>query len=162
MTTTVAPDLKPDHTESEERSTVHRDPAHTTREELDSHPFDLVGVGADLPSLGAAWLRRFAGRSPGMRGKESRPGPHRAGVRDRRCIRTDGRTRLRGAANRVVAIAWMRSRAEVAMSLAVACYSDDARAQLLRLEPARESRVRFRQSLVNSGALRISVTFSRS
>ena len=40
MTTTVAPDLKPDHTESEERSTVDRDPAHTTREELDSHPFD--------------------------------------------------------------------------------------------------------------------------
>jgi hypothetical protein len=40
MTTTVAPDLKPDHTESEERSTVDRDRAHTTREELDSHPFD--------------------------------------------------------------------------------------------------------------------------
>ena len=40
MTTTVAPNLKPDHTESEERSTVDRDPAHTTREELDSHPFD--------------------------------------------------------------------------------------------------------------------------
>ena len=40
MTTTVAPNLKPDHTESEEWSTVDRDRAHTTREELDSHPFD--------------------------------------------------------------------------------------------------------------------------
>ena len=40
MTTTVAPNLKPDRTESEEWSTVDRDPARTTLEELVSHPFD--------------------------------------------------------------------------------------------------------------------------
>ena len=40
MTTTVAPDLKPDHTESEGWPTLDRDPAHATRDELDTHPFD--------------------------------------------------------------------------------------------------------------------------
>ena len=40
MTTTIAPDLKPDQTESEEWLTLDRDPAHATREELDTHSFD--------------------------------------------------------------------------------------------------------------------------
>jgi hypothetical protein len=40
MTTTIAPDLKPDHSEREERPIVDRDPAHATLEELDTHFFD--------------------------------------------------------------------------------------------------------------------------
>jgi hypothetical protein len=40
MTTTVAPDLKPDHAESEEWPTPGRDVADSTREEPDAHPFD--------------------------------------------------------------------------------------------------------------------------
>jgi hypothetical protein len=41
MTTTVAPDLKPDHAESEEWPTLGRDVADTTREEPDAaHSFD--------------------------------------------------------------------------------------------------------------------------
>jgi len=40
MTTTIAPDLKPDHTELEEWPTLERNPAPATREELDTHPFD--------------------------------------------------------------------------------------------------------------------------
>ena len=40
MTTTIAPDLKPHHTEREEWPTLDRDPADATREELDTHPFD--------------------------------------------------------------------------------------------------------------------------
>ncbi|MGZ4287576.1 MAG: hypothetical protein ACXVHB_25220 [Solirubrobacteraceae bacterium] len=40
MTTTIAPDVKPDHTEREEWPTLDRDPARATREEPDTHPFD--------------------------------------------------------------------------------------------------------------------------
>jgi hypothetical protein len=40
MTTTIAPDLKPDHSEREEWPTLDRDPAHATREELHTRPFD--------------------------------------------------------------------------------------------------------------------------
>ncbi len=40
MTTTIAPDLKPDHTESEQWPTLGRDPTHATREEFDPHSFD--------------------------------------------------------------------------------------------------------------------------
>jgi hypothetical protein len=40
MTTTVAPDLKPDHTESEEWPTLGRDPTHATREDFDAHSRD--------------------------------------------------------------------------------------------------------------------------
>jgi carbonic anhydrase len=40
MTTTVAPDLKPDHTESEEWPTLGRDPTQTMRKEFDAHSFD--------------------------------------------------------------------------------------------------------------------------
>jgi hypothetical protein len=40
MTTTIAPELKPDHSEREEWSALDRDPAHATREELDTHSFD--------------------------------------------------------------------------------------------------------------------------
>jgi hypothetical protein len=40
MTTTVAPDLKPDHTESEQWPTLGRDPTHATRGEFDPHSFD--------------------------------------------------------------------------------------------------------------------------
>ena len=50
MTTTTAPDLKPDHTESEEWPTLDRDPAHATRDELNTHPFDPTQgrkIGAD-------------------------------------------------------------------------------------------------------------------
>ena len=40
MTTTTAPDLKPEHTESEEWPGVGRDPNHATREEFDARHFD--------------------------------------------------------------------------------------------------------------------------
>jgi hypothetical protein len=40
MTTNIAPDLKPDHTESEERPTRGQDPTHATREEFNTHSFD--------------------------------------------------------------------------------------------------------------------------
>ena len=40
MTTTIAPDLKPDHAESEEWPTLGRDVADTTREAPDAHSFD--------------------------------------------------------------------------------------------------------------------------
>jgi hypothetical protein len=40
MTTTAAPDLKPDDTESEEWPTLGRDPTHTTHQEFDAHSFD--------------------------------------------------------------------------------------------------------------------------
>ena len=40
MTTTVAPNLRPDDTESEEWPAVERDPTHATRKELDAHSFD--------------------------------------------------------------------------------------------------------------------------
>jgi hypothetical protein len=40
MTTTVAPDLKPDDTESEEWPTRGRDPTHTTHKEFDAHSLD--------------------------------------------------------------------------------------------------------------------------
>jgi hypothetical protein len=50
MTTTVAPDLKPDHTESEQWPTLGRDPTHAAREEFDPHSFDLTQgrkIGSD-------------------------------------------------------------------------------------------------------------------
>jgi hypothetical protein len=50
MTTTIAPDLKPDHTESEDWPTLDRDPAHATLEELDTHHVDPTQgrkIGAD-------------------------------------------------------------------------------------------------------------------
>jgi hypothetical protein len=40
MTTTLASNLKPDHSEHEEWPVLDRDPAHATREELDTHSFD--------------------------------------------------------------------------------------------------------------------------
>jgi hypothetical protein len=40
VTTTAAPDLKPEHTGSEEWPTLGRDPTHATREEFDAHSFD--------------------------------------------------------------------------------------------------------------------------
>lgn len=40
MTTTIARDLKPDHSEREEWPNLDRDPAHATCEELDTHPLD--------------------------------------------------------------------------------------------------------------------------
>jgi hypothetical protein len=44
MTTTVAPDPKPDRAESEEWPTLARDAADTTREEPDGHAFGPIGV----------------------------------------------------------------------------------------------------------------------
>ena len=65
MTTTVAPNLKPDHTESEEWSTVDRNPAHTTLEKLDSHPFDptqgrKIGSDSHDDPTRARWHSRAA------------------------------------------------------------------------------------------------------
>ncbi len=40
MTTAIAPDQKPDHSEIERWPTLHRDPADTTREQPDAHTFD--------------------------------------------------------------------------------------------------------------------------
>ena len=50
MTTTVTPDLKPDHTDSEARATARPDLIDTTPEGLDSHSFDPTQgrkVGSD-------------------------------------------------------------------------------------------------------------------
>jgi hypothetical protein len=40
MTSTIAPELKPDHTESEEWPTLGRAPTHTTHEKFDADSFD--------------------------------------------------------------------------------------------------------------------------
>jgi len=40
MTTTVTPDIKSEHSESEEWPTLDREPADTTREEPEAHSFD--------------------------------------------------------------------------------------------------------------------------
>ncbi len=40
MTTTIAPDLKPDHSELEEWPTLDRAPTHATSKEFDAHSFD--------------------------------------------------------------------------------------------------------------------------
>lgn len=40
MTTTLAPDPKPDHSEIEPWPALDRDPADTTREQPDAHSFD--------------------------------------------------------------------------------------------------------------------------
>lgn len=40
MTTTIAPDLKPDHHESEERPALGRDLVNTSREQPESGSFD--------------------------------------------------------------------------------------------------------------------------
>ena len=40
MTTTIAPELKPDGFESEEWPTLDRGPANTTRKQPDAHSFD--------------------------------------------------------------------------------------------------------------------------
>jgi hypothetical protein len=40
MTTSIAPDLRPDHSEPEAWPTLDRDPGHATREELDTDSFD--------------------------------------------------------------------------------------------------------------------------
>jgi hypothetical protein len=50
MTTTVAPNLKPDHSEIEEWPTLDRDPTGTTHEELDAHSDDATQgrkIGSD-------------------------------------------------------------------------------------------------------------------
>lgn len=50
MTTTLAPDVKADHTEGEQWPTLGRHPTHTTREEFDAHSFDPTQgrkIGAD-------------------------------------------------------------------------------------------------------------------
>jgi hypothetical protein len=50
MTTTFAPDLKPDHTESQERSTLVPVPPDTTPQEADVRSFDPTQgrkIGAD-------------------------------------------------------------------------------------------------------------------
>ncbi len=62
MTTTVAPDLKPDHTESEEWPTLDRDPTHATREELDAHSYTVVMTGGHPGNGEIDWGRNVLSR----------------------------------------------------------------------------------------------------
>jgi hypothetical protein len=50
MTTTVAPDLKPEHSESDQRPTLVRALADTTPQEPDMRPFDDPTQGRTIGS----------------------------------------------------------------------------------------------------------------
>ena len=75
MTTTIAPDLKPDHTESEQWPTLGRDPTHATREELDAHSFDPTQgrkIGSDpttIPPRDARSARTLRRPHPGTQAR---------------------------------------------------------------------------------------------